>query len=434
MRSGGPAESAWPRPRRAGGVGAWLLVGCLAASLLVVAACEQRPTGPLVPGAIAFTPLAMIAGPAGLPTSAASATPSAVATRVVLPPEPLTVPEFFDVSVFADEVGPVRALARAPNGDVFASLPRFGQILVLPDRDGDGVADQKTLFYEGAGLNRPSGLAFHDGDLYVANTDGVVRFDYEDGDLQAGGPPVQVQALPGAGDHWSRMLRSGADGLLYVSVGASCDVCREDDPRRATVLRFGGDTVQGFALGLRDVGGLAFQPLTGALWATDNERSGGFAPSELNQLLAGAHYGWPDCYGDRQVDSTVGGGALACSETLPPALPLQPRAEPWGLVFAETDRLPGSWRDDLFVAFHGNSDTGLPVGYKIGRVVFEGGLPTGEVFDFVTGWLRPDTRRWGRPSDLMFAADGALLIADDGGERIYRVHYDAPTPTPTPFF
>jgi glucose/arabinose dehydrogenase len=402
--------------------------------MVLVGGCEQRPTGPLLPGAIAFTPLAMIAGTGGLPTAVASATPSIVATRVVEPPEPLSVPTDFHVSVFADEVGPVRALARAPNGDIFASLPRFDQIVVLPDRDGDGVADQKTLYYEGAGLHRPAGLAFHDGDLFVANTDGVVRFDYETGDLQPSGTPEVVLPLPGGGDHWSRLLRSGADGLLYVSAGASCDVCREDDPRRATVIRFGGGLVQGFALGLRDVGGLAFQPLTGALWATDNERSGGFAPSELNQLRAGANFGWPNCYGDRQPEGSLGVGVDSCRETDAPAVPLQPRSEPWGLVFAETDRLPGTWRDDLFVAFHGNSDSGLPVGYKIGRVVFEGGLPTGEVLDFITGWLRPDTRRWGRPSDLLFASDGALLIADDGGERIYRVHYDAPTPTPTPFF
>jgi glucose/arabinose dehydrogenase len=405
------------------------------AALAFAGACDSRPAGLRVPGAIAHTPLALVAGTAGLPTSVATSTPELVPTRLVPPPEPLELPADFYAGVFADGTGPVRALARAPNGDVFATVPRFNQILVLPDRDGDGVADQMTLYHEGAGLHQPVGLAVRDGELVVANTDGLVRFAYQPGDLQPRGPPETLLSLPGGGLHWARSLELGPDGELYVGIGSTCDACVESEARRAILMRVDRDGgVLAHAIGLREAGGLAFQPLTGGLWATDSGRSGDDVPSELNQVTAGADFGWPRCLGDRLPDRSVGGDPDACQLTVGPAVPLQPRSEPLGITFAETERLPGTWRDDLFVAFRGSSDTGLPVGYKVGRVAFEGGVPTGEVFDFVTGWLRPDTRRWGRPVDLLTAADGALLIADEGGERIYRVHYDPPTPTPTPFF
>jgi glucose/arabinose dehydrogenase len=410
-----------------------------AGGLLLAIGCSSPQVEPLVPGAIENTPLAALAGTAGLPTPGPTATPTVAPTRLVPPPEPLTVPPDFYAGVFAEGVGPVRTLAVAPNGDVFASVPRFNQILALPDRDRDGQADQVTLFAEGEGLNLPSGLVFADGSLYVANTDGVVRYAYRDGDLTAAGPPELVQRLPAGGDHWARDLARGGDGLLYAAVGGSCNACPEADPlQRGVVLRFGPtQSLQTFSLGLRDVGGLDFQPLTGALWATDSGRTGlsdDVPPDELNLLTAGADFGWPRCFGDRVPDGGAGGSAEACAGTVPPAVPLQGRSEPLGISFARGTDLPPAWRDDLFVAFHGHPGRRLPAGYKIGRVEFEGGLPTGQVFDFVTGWLRPDTRRWGSPTDIVFAPDGALLIADDGGERVYRVHYDAPTPTPTPIF
>jgi glucose/arabinose dehydrogenase len=265
----------------------------------------------------------------------------------------------------------------------------------------------------------------------------VVRYPYGAGELQAQGPGELALPLPAGGAVWRRSLARAGDGSLYVSVGASCDACDETDPRRAAVLRHeGGRPLQAYSLGLRGVGGLAIEPRTGGLWATDQGRGGlgeHAPPDELNLLAAGGHFGWPQCYGARTPDASQEGSPTGCAATLAPAVSFGARTEPMGLAFGHGARLPPEWRDDLFVALHGAS-SGFPVGFKVVRVPFAGGVPAGDAVDLVSGWLRPDTRRWGRPIDVMVAADGALLIADEGGHRVYRLGYEPATPVPTPVF
>jgi glucose/arabinose dehydrogenase len=308
----------------------------------------------------------------------------------------------------------------------------------MPDRDGDGVADEVAVFAEGGFLNRPHGLAFRSGWLYVANTDGLVRFAYERDRLEASEAEPLGIALPGAGQHWTRSLAFDRDGRMYVSVGSSCDVCAEGDARRAAILRLGaaGEEAAIHARGLRNAVGLAFHPVTGELWVTENGRDGlgdDLPPDEINRIVAGGNYGWPNCYGDGILDPILGAQAADCAGSIGPAVSLPAHSAPLGLAFYTGTMFPEEYWGDLFVAYHGSIHRSLPTGYKVVRVPFANGQPAGGAEDFVWGWLRRDTRRWGRPVDLIVAPDGALLVSDDAGGRVYRVYYARPKPTPTPW-
>ncbi len=407
----------------------------LLALAALAAACESSETiAPISPSGIENT---VVAGGAGVvPTSTGtpgpSPTPTPRTTRVVPLPagEALRLDPHFGAGVFAENLGPVAMMAVAPNGDVLATVPGRNTILALPDRDGDGVADSVETFAAEEGLNQPYGIAIRPGWLYVANTDAVVRYPYSPGDLKAKGGPEHLVDLPGEGAERGRGLAFGRDGKLYVSVGASCNACLESDPRRAAVLQLDADGQQPklWSAGLRSSLGLAFHPTTGELWATETGREGlgdDRPPDELNRLAPG-HYGWPSCYGNQVPDPELGSTEI-CSGTTAPALTLPAHSVPAGAAFYTGDQLPASFKGSLLVALHGSGGRrGIPTGYSVVRIPFEKGQPTGEVFDFASGWLRPDTRRWGSPVDVEVAPDGAVLISDDGGGRIYRVSYAAP--------
>ncbi|MFN8423481.1 MAG: hypothetical protein U0470_08910 [Anaerolineae bacterium] len=208
------------------------------------------------------------------PTPGPSPTPSVAATVVVEPPEPLQLAPGFKASVFADAIGPVGRLARAPNGDIFASLAREDKIVVLPDRNADGRVDHVSVWWEGNGLNGPDGMAFWGGALWVANEDGLVRFAYRDGDLVAGGAPTSIVPLPAGGRVRGRPLAVNRQGQLFMGVGASCNACVEDDVRRATVLRVNADgsRTARFSSGFRAPSGIAVAPAGGDIWVTDRGR------------------------------------------------------------------------------------------------------------------------------------------------------------------
>ncbi len=403
--------------------------------------CQPPPVvAPISPGRLDHTPVAGIAGVVftSTPTPGPSPTPIVAATVLAEPPEPLTVATDFAVSVFADSVGAVWGLARAPNGDIFATIPEDNRVIVLPDRDRNGIADFVGTWYGGAGLNVPYGVVVHAGWVWVADTDGVVRFPYAEGQLEAGGAPEQVMPLPGFGRNPARAIAFDREGRMHIGVGANCNACIETDTRAAAVLRFQADGTDGvlFARGLRDPAHLAVQPETGAIWATDKARDDlgdNGPPDELNLLIPGGDHGWPACTSDRRADAEFGGSSDRCLETIPSSIAFEAHSGPAGLAFVEGDGFPEEWKGHLFVALSGSTNRTLPIGHRIVRVPFEGGVPTGEVIDFVSGWLRPDTRRWGRPVELLFATDGALLVSDSGGHRIYRVvHTPRRRGTPLP--
>lgn len=415
----------------------------LAPLALLLGGCgAPTPIAPVSPSVLELTPVAGLGGTVytATPTPGPSPTPTVAATVDAPPPEGLDMDPHMRAYVFAEDLGAVWGMAVGPGGDLFVTVPEQDRIWVLPDRDGNGRADAAHVFHEGFGLNRPYGIAFRGRELWVANTDGVARFDYyEPGDLAAAAPPQLVVPLPAGGRNPARSLAFDDEGRLYVGVGASCNACIESDPRLGAVLRFdedGGGAAL-YSRGLRDPAGIAIHPGTGEVYVTDKARDDlgdDGPPEELNRLVPGGDFGWPACHGFREGDPRLGGTAARCAPTIPPALAFAAHSAPIGAAFYDGEMFPEDWQGDLLVTSYGSTMRRIPFGHKIMRVPFEGGQPTGEVFDLVTGWLRPDTRRWGRPVDLVVAPDGALLMSDEAGERIYRFTYAAPTPTATPPF
>jgi glucose/arabinose dehydrogenase len=337
----------------------------------------------------------------------------------------LRVPSGFTVSYFARNVSGVRFMTVGPDGAVYATQPDKGRVIRLPDANKDGVAD--TTIVVATGLNKPHGLAFHKGAFYVANTDGVVRVPLG-ANMVANGAPVYVNHYDEGGGHWTRTIVFGADSAMYVSVGSSCNLCVETTPERAAVLRFNedGSGKRVYASGLRNAVGLAVNPATGALWVSQNERDNlapdheNLPPEELNILTDGGDYGWPYCYGDR-VPNPEYNDQARCNPTIAPALKLQAHSAPLGLGFlAKATSFPEDYRGDLLVAFHGSWNRDTPTGAKVVRVHVANGRPT-RAEDFITGWQGADGKRWGRPVDILVAADGSVLISDDGSGSIYRV-------------
>jgi len=237
-----------------------------------------------------------------------------------------------------------------------------------------------------------------------------------------------LNSYPGGGGHWSRTIVFGADSAMYVAVGSSCNLCVEQTTERAAVLRFNedGSGKRVYAMGLRNAVGLAVHPETGALWASQNERDNlppnheNLPPEEINIVTDGADYGWPYCYGDKTPNPEYN-DAARCANTVPPAFSLQAHSAPLGMSFlTRATMFPAEYRGDLLVAYHGSWNRTTPTGAKIVRVRVANGKPVG-VEDFITGWQAANGTRWGRPVDVVVAADGSVMISDDDAGAIYRV-------------
>ena len=376
--------------------------------------------------ALVLLTCAAVAGCASEGNPASTSPPADTASaRVAALDGKLRVPAGFKVTYYASGLPGVRFMAIGPDGAVYASETALGRIVRLPDANHDGVADTQVVVVNG--LNKPHGLAFHAGALYVANTDGVVRLTLG-ADGVAKDAPVYVNSYAGGGNHFTRTIVFGADSGMYVSVGSTCNLCLEQTPERAVVLRFNedGSGKQVFASGLRNAVGLAVHPTTGELWVSQNERDDlppdheNLPPEEINILVPGGDYGWPYCYGDR-VPNPEFNDFARCAHTIPPALAMQAHSAPLGISFlTRATTFPVDYRGDLLVAFHGSWDRVIPTGAKVVRVHVANGKPL-FAEDFVTGWQQADGSRWGRPVDVVVAADGSVLISDDQSGVIYRV-------------
>jgi glucose/arabinose dehydrogenase len=321
----------------------------------------------------------------------------------------------YKIGLFAENLGGVRNIVLGPKGAVYAALQGGGRVVRLVDANGDGTAD--SVLDVATGLNGPFGIAFRGDTMYVGEMTQVTRF------APGSAPLAIVTGLP-SGGHSTRTVVFGPDGYMYVAIGSSCNVCDETDPRRAAVTRFNADGTaeHRFATGLRNSVGLAFNPSTGELWATNNDRDNlgdDVPPEHLNILKDGKYYGWPQCYLPGQKNPEY--PAATCTSVEPPAITFQAHSAPLGITFYTGTKFPGD-QGDAFLTYHGSWNRSVPTGAKVVHVKVENGKPV-SIEDFVTGWQLGNGSRWGRPVAVLALPDGSLLISDDAGGRIWRVAY-----------
>jgi glucose/arabinose dehydrogenase len=379
-------------------------------------------------------------------------------------------PDGFSVTIYADDLPSARMMEWAPNGDLFVSQTGAARISVLRDTNNDGTPDMRSVFVQGplpaprggpppaaaagggaarggppaqalctgdgVGGRQPLGLAFQPGYLYVGYTDCVVRYKYQAGDTQASQPERLVD-LPGGGNHFARNVTFSRDGKkMYVTVGSASNNNEGEDVRRAAISEYNADGTgfRIFASGLRNPTALAWQPGTNTLWTTVNERDNlgdDLVPDYLTSVKEGGFYGWPFSYIGRNYDPMHTGKLPNLVKTaIVPDVLLPAHAAALGATFYTGNQFPPRFRNGVFVAMHGSWNRSKANGYKVGFVPFQNGKP-GPVEDFLTGFVVNDgtdgqITTWGRPVGVTVARDGALLVSDDGGNRIWKVSYAAP--------
>ena len=334
------------------------------------------------------------------------------------------VPKGFAISAYATGLSNPRWMAVAPNGDVFLAEPGAGKITLLR-----GTASAMAITFA-TGFDKPHGLAFHDGALYVGDADAVWKLAYTDGALAAGARQrITSQRDLGIGGHSTRDIAFAPDGTLYLAIGSTGNIDDREPAFRAAVDKVDADgTLSQFATGIRNPVGIAFYPGTDELWVSVNERDGlgdALVPDYLTHVEKGAFYGWPYAYIGPHPDPVYGDKRPdLVAKTKAPDLIFQSHSAPLGLVFYEGDQFPADYRGDAFVSLHGSWNSSNPTGYKVVRVHFAGGKPAGGYDNFVTGFRVGDSspaRVWGRPAGLAVAKDGSLLIADDAGKTVWKV-------------
>ena len=341
----------------------------------------------------------------------------------------LELPAGFAIEIFA-EVPEARQMARAHDGLIYVGSRRTGKVHAVVDSDGDFRADR--VIEIASGLKLPSGIAWRDGDLFVAAVDRILRYPAID-PLLAAPPPYELvtDALPDRLHHGWKYIKFGPDGALYVPIGAPCNVCEAEAPLFATIVR--ADlavtpfTPEIYALGVRNSVGFAWHPETHELWFTDNGRDllGDDLPGdELNRApRAGLHFGFPYVHQGDTPDPEFGAGRTT-EEFTPPALTLGPHVAALGMIFYQGAMFPQAYRGRILIAEHGSwnrSEKAGHTGYRVMQVTLEGNRVV-DYRPFVSGWL-VDNKAWGRPNDLVELSDGSVLVADDLGGRIYRITY-----------
>ena len=344
----------------------------------------------------------------------------------------------FKVERYAEGLTQPREIRRAPNGDLFVADSKLGQVLVFRGITTDGKAKQQSVF--ATGLKQNFGIAFYPlGDnpqwVYVGNTNSVVRFPYKSGDLKASGPAQTVIAeIPAGGGHWTRDLAFSPDGTkLFVSVGSASNVNDPDthpnEAHRANILEYtpDGKFVKIYAAGIRNPVGIAFNPTTGQLWCSVNERDmlgDNLVPDYITSVKEGGFYGWPWYYmGNHQDPRLEGKHPELAEKVIVPDVLLQPHNASLELTFYEGNQFPTQYRGDIFAAEHGSWNKSNRAGYEVIRVPLEDGKAKGEYEDFLTGFVTADGHVWGRPVGVAVASDGSLMVTDDGSKSIWRVSY-----------
>ena len=353
-----------------------------------------------------------------------------------------------------------RMMAFDSQGHLYVALSSSNSIAMLPDANKDGVSEAPIII--ASNLNAPNSITFiDDNTMLISNQDGVVKIRNIDGKWTA--PTPFISNLP-YGHHTFKTVKIGPDDFIYINVGSSCNVCNETEPLRATILRYtldgkpAGSQIQDglgasspiWAKGLRNSQGFAWQPKSGAMFATnegaDNRSStkngkvnDNIPPEHLNRIEAGKHYGWPYCWGNVsnakimvEDPNFLADSLNFCKTTTPPVITFDSHSTPIGITFLDKTNFPADYKNDAIVALHGSWNRKNPSGYKLVRVKFNGETPV-EVLDFASGWLNVNgiginktqnqTQPWGRPVDVITGPDGALYVSDDRAATIYRISY-----------
>lgn len=345
----------------------------------------------------------------------------------------LQLPPGFQISVFAKDLGNPRNLAIAPDGTVYVTRREQGDVIALQDTNRDGRADRVRTV--ASGLKYVNGITINRDRLYFVTDRELYSTDLRPDGI-TGQPRMLINDLPDAGQHPNRTIAFGPDGMLYISVGSTCNACKETNPESATILRAqpDGRNRSIYAKGLRNTIGFAWHPQTQEFWGLDHGsdwRGNDIPPEELNRIVQGGNYGWPFCWGDKQPDvflSSDPDGATKeeyCAKTQAPELTYTAHTAPMMMLFYTANQFPQEYQGDAFVTLRGSWNRNPIVGYKVMRVRYQNGKPT-EFEDFVTGFLTKDgTAYFGRPVGLATASDGTLLFSDDTNGVIYRVSHTA---------
>ena len=342
----------------------------------------------------------------------------------------LKVPPGFKVEKFAENLGKPRMIAVAENGDVYVTVREQDELVRLQDTDGDGKADKRETVAE---LDQVHGISIHNGKMYLATVKELYQAQFvPDGGISE--PELILDDLPDGGQHPNRTLAFGPDNKLYVSIGSTCNACEETNKEHATILQMNanGKDRKVFAKGLRNTMGFAWHPQTFELWGMDHGMDwlgDEEQKEELNKLEEGADYGWPYIYGNGKLNpadqpDNIKIKKLAAKAKSPVLLYPEAHAAALGMLFYTGNQFPELYRNNAFVAFHGSWNRKDPVGYKVGRLVFnEEGQP--EAFeDFMSGFLIENNKaHFGRPVGLAIHTDGSLLVTDDSNGVVYRVYY-----------
>jgi glucose/arabinose dehydrogenase len=324
-------------------------------------------------------------------------------------------------------------MAVGPDGSVYVTRPDQGDVVRLADRDGDGRADAPPQAVA-SNLKGVHGIAFQRDRLYLATVKEVYAAPLK-GDGTLGEPRAIVKDLPDGGQHPKRTIGIGPDGLLYVSIGSTCNACVDTNDDAATIIRMAADGSgrEVFARGLRNTIGFDWHPATHQLWGMDHGidwMGNDDPPEELNRLEANADYGWPFVYADRRINELFDRPGVNKQEyaktTNPPALTYQAHSAPIAMLFYTGAQFPADYKNDAIVAMHGSWNRSPASGYKVVRIHFNNGAP--ERFeDLLTGFLSADGKtQFGRPAGLAVLKDGSLLVSDDASGVIYRVSYSPP--------
>jgi len=356
-----------------------------------------------------------------------NSSPAITEASAGLPLDKVKLPKGFSINVFA-EVDNARSLAISPNGTIFVGNKGEDKVYAIKDTDGDGKADKKWIIAKG--LNMPNGVAFRDGDLYVAEVNRIHKFAGIESKLDnPGKSQIIYDKYPTEAHHGWKYIAFGPDGKLYVPVGAPCNICESKDPVYASITRMNADGTgrEVFANGVRNSVGFTWHPVTKQMWFTDNGRDmlGDDIPScELNTASKeGLHFGYPYCH-EGSIKDPEFGDKRPCSDFVKPADKLGPHVAPLGLKFYTGKMFPTEYKDQIIVAEHGSWNRSKKSGYNLTLVKVDGNSKVTGHSVFASGWMDDTTQKvWGRPVDVLLLPDGSMLISDDQANVIYRIVY-----------